>query len=71
MTAREAIEAGKAMAPGERLRRYHAVCVPRGGCQREPCERDRGRWSFCPDCMTVYDDYLKPVIPIPDLGKVH
>jgi hypothetical protein len=33
----------------------------RGSCRREPCERDAGRWSFCADCLTVFDDYGKAV----------
>jgi hypothetical protein len=23
--------------------------------------RDRGRWTFCPDCLTVYDDFGKAI----------
>jgi hypothetical protein len=27
------------------------------------------RWTWCPDCLTVYDDYRKPVNPIPMVAK--
>jgi hypothetical protein len=43
--------------PGERLRRHESTCAPRDGCRREPLDRDPGRWTFCPDCLTLYDDY--------------
>ena len=61
MTAKEALDAANDAEPGERLRRFESRCGPRGSCRREPCERDAGRWSFCPDCLTVFDDYDKPV----------
>jgi Prolyl oligopeptidase family len=28
-----------------------------GGCRREPLQGDPGRWTFCPDSLTLYDDY--------------
>lgn len=61
MTAKEAIDAATRAQPGERLRRYEAVCGPRGGCRREALTNDLGRWTWCPDCLTVYDDYAKAV----------
>jgi hypothetical protein len=30
------------------------------------CERDAGRWTSCPDCQSVFDDYGKAVNPIPE-----
>src|SRR5438552_204952 len=33
--------------------------MPTGTSQNDP-----GRWTFCPNCLTVYDDYGKPVNPI-------
>jgi hypothetical protein len=59
MTAREALDAAKGAQPGERLRGFESKCGPRGSCRHEPCERDAGRWTFCPDCLTVFDDYRK------------
>jgi hypothetical protein len=56
MTAKEALEAANATAAGERLRRFETICGPRGSCRSEACERDSGRWSFCPNCLTVFDD---------------
>ena len=47
--------------PDERLRRYETVCRPRGACRREPLTNDSGRWTWCPDCLTMYDDYGKAV----------
>jgi hypothetical protein len=61
VTAHGALTVASAAAPGERLRRYEAVCAPRGSCQHNACERDSGRWSFCPECLTVFDDYGKAV----------
>jgi hypothetical protein len=56
MTAKEALDAADDAAPGERLRGFETWCGPRGTCHYEPCEADAGRWTFCPDCLTVYDD---------------
>jgi hypothetical protein len=67
MTAAEALDAANDAGPGERLRRFESRCGPRGSCRYEPCERDAGRWSFCPECLTIYDDYGKAVNPIPEL----
>jgi hypothetical protein len=71
MTAKEALDAAIAVAPGERLRRFGSECGPRGTCRYEPCAPDVGRWSFCPDCLTVYDDNRKAVNPIPELRMAH
>jgi hypothetical protein len=67
MTAAAALEAADDTEPGERLRRYESKCAPRGSCRREPCERDPGRWTWCPDCLTLYDDYGKVVNGIPEI----
>ena len=71
MTACEALDAAKAADPGVRLHRFELRCGPRGSCLYEPCDRDAGRWSFCPDCLTVFDDYAKPVNPIPEFRTAH
>ena len=41
------------------IRRFQSRCGPRGSCRREPCERDAGRWTWCPDRLTLHDDYGK------------
>lgn len=61
MTAKEALDAANAAEPGERLRRYETICGPRGSCQRERLIAPSGRWTFCQDSLTVYDDYGKAV----------
>ena len=62
MTASDALDAANDAEPGERLRRYETICGgPRGGCRREALANDAGRWTWCPDCLTVYDDYGKAV----------
>lgn len=66
MTARGALEAANDAETGARLRRYEAICGPRGGCRREPLMNDPGRWTLCPDCLTLYDDYGKAVNPRPE-----
>jgi hypothetical protein len=71
MTAKEALDAVNEAEPGERLRRYETTCGPRGACRREPLTNDAGRWTFCPDCLAVYDDYGKAVIAIPEFGRTH
>jgi hypothetical protein len=30
-----------------------------------------GRWTWCADCLTVFDDYGTPVNLIPEFTKVH
>jgi hypothetical protein len=64
MTAAEALELANAAQPDEPLHRYWSVCGPRGRCRRQPCENDPGRWTWCPDCLTLYDAYGKAVNPI-------
>ena len=71
MTANEALEAATEAEPGERLRRYAGMCGPRGGCQPEVLTNDPGRWTFCPHCFTVYDDYGKAVNNIPEFQQRH
>ena len=65
MTAKEALAAATAAALGERRGRYELRCEPNGGCRPEPLAHDPGRWTWCPDCLTVFDDYGKAVNPIP------
>jgi hypothetical protein len=60
MTAREALDAAKNAEPGARLRGYEMNCTGRG-CRRKKLANDAGRWTWCPDCLTVYDDYGKAV----------
>jgi hypothetical protein len=69
MTAKEALDTANDAALGERLRRYETSCAPRGSYRREPLSNDPGRWTWCPDCLTVYDDYAKAVNQIPELVK--
>jgi hypothetical protein len=61
MTANDALVAANDAEPGARLHRYERICRPRGACRREPLTNDPGRWTWCPDCLTVYDDYGKAV----------
>jgi hypothetical protein len=53
----DAINACKQAGLHERFRRAEAICWPRGWCQREALENDSGQWTWCRDCLTVYDDY--------------
>jgi hypothetical protein len=64
VTARQALDAAMHAEPGERLRRYKTECLLRGSCRPEPLENDPGRWTFCPDCLTLYDDFGKTVNPM-------
>jgi hypothetical protein len=70
MTAAEALELANATELRERLRRFQSVCSHHG-CRREPCDNDPGRWTSCPDCLTLYDDYGKAVNPIAKFRTVH
>jgi hypothetical protein len=71
MTAREALEQARAAQPGERLHRFETVCGPAGCCRREALTADAGRWTWCEDCLTVYDDYGSPVNPIHEYARAH
>jgi anti-anti-sigma factor len=70
VTARDALDQATATPPGERLHRFKASCGSGGGCRREPLTADSGRWTWCPACLTVYDDYGSPVNSIPEFVKV-
>ena len=70
MTASRALERARNLAPGERLGRYETVCDQRGACGREPLANDPGRWTWCPDCLTVYDDHGNAVNRIRGLPMV-
>ena len=39
--------------------------------REEPLADDPGRWTWCPDCLTVYDDYATSINLIPEYTKVH
>jgi hypothetical protein len=55
MTANHALDAAietEVNRSGERLLR--------GACHREALNGP-GRWTWCPDCLTVYDDYGRAV----------
>jgi hypothetical protein len=67
MTAPEALEEASTAPPGERLRRYKSECAARGACKREPLLNDPGRWTRCPNCLTIFDDYGVAVNLIPEL----
>jgi hypothetical protein len=71
LTARDALEQALAAQPSDRLHRFETICGPRGVCRREPLTNDPGRWTWCPDCRTVFDDYGTPVNPIPEYIKAH
>ena len=71
MTARDALAQAMAAPSGERLHLFETVCVPRGACRRERLTHDPGRWTWCPDCLTVFDDYQIAVNPIPEYTNVH
>jgi hypothetical protein len=71
MTARDALDHAVAAPPGERLHRFRTSCGPRGGCRPDALTNDPGRWTWWPDCLTLYDDYGTPVNPIPEFAKVH
>jgi hypothetical protein len=69
MTAREALEQARAAQPGERRRGFEMICGPHGKCVREPLDADPGRWTWCADCLTVYDDYGTSVNPISEYAR--
>ena len=71
ITARDALEQATSARPGERLKYFEMICGPRGRCQRESLTADPGRWTWCPDCLTLYDDYGTPVNPMPEFAKMH
>jgi hypothetical protein len=61
--------AGRGCAGGECLHLFETVCVSRGACRREPLADDAGLWTWCPDCLKLFDDYGSPVNPM--YAKVH
>ena len=58
LTAREALDAAN---DGKRVQRYETMSGPRGASRQERLASDPGRWTWCPDCLTVYDDYGEAV----------
>jgi hypothetical protein len=70
MTARDALAQAVAAPPGDRLR-FETICGPRGACRREALTNDPGRWTWCPDCLTLSDDYGVAVNPIPEFARAH
>jgi hypothetical protein len=66
VTAKEVLDAAKAIDPRQRIHGYWTVCTSRGGCRYEPLanESEGMRWTWCPDCLTLFDDYRKAVNPI-------
>ena len=64
MTADAALRRATELGKGVRLETYQTVCRSRGRCSRELLESESGRWTWCPDCLTVYDDYGVPLNPV-------
>ena len=71
MTAKDALAQAVAAPRGERLHLFGTICGPRGACRREMLTDDPGRWSWCPDCLTLFDDYGSPVNPITESAMMH
>ena len=66
MTAKDATDIAFAVSGKDRQARFNRLCRLRGFCQRQPLENDAGSWTWCPDCLTVFDDYEKPLNPLPE-----
>ena len=64
MTADDALRRATEVGRSARLETYQALCVSRGRCIRELLESESGRWTWCPDCLTVYDDCGVPLNPV-------
>ena len=61
MTAKDVLGAANRVGIRERAVRFERVCSPRGTCRQEPLANDPGRWTWCADCLTLYDDYGQAV----------
>jgi hypothetical protein len=68
MNPQQALRVAGEAGFSERLLRYQTVCGPRGRCRREPLT-DGGPWTFCPDCLTVYDHHGASINQIPELRR--
>ena len=66
MTEKEAVDIAFAASRRERQSRFDRICRLRGFCQTEPLEKDVGGWTWCPDCLTLFDDYEKPLNRLPE-----
>ena len=64
MTAHEALQRATEIGKSARLQTYQTVCGSCAGCRLELLEQDAGRWTYCPDCATIYDDFAVPVNPL-------
>jgi len=69
MIAKQAFDAATAAKPGERLHCYETMCAQRGLCECEPLATALGHWTWCPDCLTLYNDYGKAVNRLPPLHR--
>jgi hypothetical protein len=65
MTARDALEQATGAGPRARRTRVETICGPRGACRRGSLAKGPGRWTWCPDRLTVFDDYDIAVNLIP------
>jgi hypothetical protein len=67
MTPKDAFTASQSVDPRERQWRYQQTCQHRGFCYEQlldgPC-----RFSWCPDCLTLYDDNGRIINQIPSLA---
>lgn len=71
MTAKDALDVAKAAEPGERLGRFTSAVWFARRLPAELCERDPGRWTWCPDCLTVYDEHGSPVNAFVEFRTAH
>jgi hypothetical protein len=67
LTAKQVLDAARTTQPGERLALYETICAQRGACRRDALANDPSDWTWCPDCLTVYDLYDRPVNRIPEI----
>jgi hypothetical protein len=37
----------------------------------ETLVNDAGRWTWCPDCLTLFDDYGKAINAFPEFVRIH
>jgi hypothetical protein len=71
MTARDALAQAVTAPRGEHLHLFGTICGPRGACRREALADDPGRWTWCPDYLTLFDDDKIAVNPIPEYATLH
>jgi hypothetical protein len=64
MTTSEVLARADEAGIVKRRRNHARICCAKGGCRKEVLANEPLRWTWCADCLTVYDVYDRALNPV-------